>query len=383
MDSHAGGLGQPSDGPLHKPENLDGPDIPPKIYGSDEEEEPMSPRAALEAPDAPRMPGVPEASSPSHEDSESDDDGTQKIKVMKLESQLEAARRAILRMNAVLAMRGGKGSSSEQHQRFEALMAQVGSLRRKNAMLVNLLGILAFWVALATGAVMSFVTPQSFEAWREGIAIQLIRRSPQTSLSALYARRFFGYFIERAFFEVPKCFLAALRQPALCGVGVALAFPTAALLRALRLGWQDDVALVLGLLLAAQVLFLADDFGLPVAPRLAQAGGFLMLVAGAVLTLPAMLRAVHRPKPWAQYRTQILHALTHFDEVATNGGGRADAGRADLPHRPPSVHFFRRAWLTFSVGQKNRRLGATANELAVLVAANAAVWMIDTLIVHD
>jgi hypothetical protein len=292
------------------------------------------------------------------------------------QEKLEVALRAMERMSGSLAR------TKQNSSKVEELMRQVGSLRRTNAVLSQVLLVLVLWLALATGAVMSFVTPESFEAWREGIAIQLIRRTPQTSLMSLHLRRSFGYLCERSFFEIPNTLLVALKHPVQLVLGALLAVPFAAALRAgvfPSLRRCDDFLLAGYVLLAANVLFLGDDFGLPIADLMAKVGGFLLMASAAVLALPFLIRTVHRPRPWSAYRAQILRRLR---EEGGEAQPAAPARAAAVPAvAVPSLP--KRAWLAFAASQLHRRHTATSQEISLVLLANTAVYAIDTLIAHD
>lgn len=268
-------------------------------------------------------------------------------------------------------------NSKESSMKSDEMMRQIGNLRRTNALLTQLLLFTVLWLGLAVGAVVSFVTPESFEAWREGIAIQLIRRSPQTSLMGLQLRRTFGYLCERSFFEVPNTMLVALRSPIQLALGGILALPLAAALRAGALSRSrhlDDVVLAGSVMFIANVLFLGDDLGLSLAPQMAKLGGFLLMTSLAVLALPSLIRTVYKPRPWSTYKTQILRRLRDeetieqpTDEVATRV--------------PTSVA--NRTWTAFAASQVRRRHSASSREIAVVLLANTVVYAIDTLIAHD
>lgn len=293
------------------------------------------------------------------------------------------ARKALVRLNALAA------AAHHKTHRTEELMQQLGAVRRTNQLLLRLLVVMAAWVSLATAAVVSFVTPESFDAWREGIAIQLIRRAPQTNIMGLHARRIFGYFVERLFFEVPGAVLSACRAPILVVQGLLLALPTAAVVRAAS-PWECDVLLSGLLVLLAQLLFLGDDLAFQCAPLLARVGGFVIMVAAGVITLPAVLRKFHKPTPWSRYRAAILRQLraTAADDdaaaAAGSGGAAAGAATAAAPAPTGPQHGLgRRLWLRFVQSQRRRRHTATSTEVAWLLLANLAVWMVDTMIAHD
>jgi len=292
------------------------------------------------------------------------------------EQKLRVALRAIDRMSNNLAR------TKHSSVKTEELMRQLGVLRRTNAILVQVLVVFVLWLALATGAVASFVTPESFEAWREGIAIQLIRRTPQTSIFSLQLRRIFGYLCERSFFEVPNTLFVALRYPIQLLLGTVLAVPFAAALRAgavLPLRRCDDLLLSGSILLVANTLFLGDDFSLPIAPLMAKVGGFLLMTSVAVLALPTLIRSIHRPRPWSAYKTQILRQLRAGDTQVPTANEPAAARVAPVMR----AGLLRRVWSSFISAQMQRRKTATSKQVAMVLVANAAVYALDTLISHD
>jgi len=291
------------------------------------------------------------------------------------ERQQRAAMKAVERMSKLLA-------SQKAHHGSEDLMRQIGSLKRQNALLTQILVIVIIWLGLAIGAVSSFVSPASFEAWREGIAIQLIRRTKQTNVMSLYTRRTFGYLCERAFFEIPNTVFAALKSPTVVCAGLLLSFPVAALLRAAS-PYQCDVLLALACLLVGQLLCLGDDLQLSIAPQMANAGAFCFMIGFAVLTIPALLRKLHKPTPWSQYRAQILRALRAGIERPENTGEGTPA--YEPPPSPPGIQdgVMKRLWLRFVLSQKHRRHTCTSWEFGVSALLNGAVYMVDTLIAHD
>lgn len=361
-------------------ENDDSPESPTEGLGSSEnnDESPSECLASMENNDDPRSPSEDLASSGYS------DDGTESLSEAK--RKLDAALRGLARMNAVLATQRSAASTTD------SLMAALGKARRRNTWLQQLLGVLAVLLAFTAAAVASFVTPESFEAWREGIAIQLIRRAPQTSMSSLYARRSFGYLVERAFFEVPYALLAALKRPGLVACFAVLAFPAAAVARALAAVHRwSDVNLAAALFLAANLLFLGDDFSLPGHKRMADAGMFVVLVSTAVLALPSALACVHKPAPWGRYRSQILAALRAQGAAADDGGAEsaprlrrvAAAAQSRRPWRPGTL--VRRAWLRLALSQQQFRPTRASEraQLAALVGAIAVVATVDTLIAHN
>mmetsp|Transcript_21758 Transcript_21758/g.49201 ORF Transcript_21758/g.49201 Transcript_21758/m.49201 type:complete len:348 (-) Transcript_21758:228-1271(-) len=332
------------------------------------------------ASDSTHQPAAEEVTTRPDEDEGSKIEDTQQAAAK--DQRLQIALKAVARMNALLALQKKQNSS-------ENLMRQVGDLKRRNALLAQILVVVIAWLGLAIGAVSSFVSPESFEAWREGITIQLIRRTKQTNLTSLYLRRTFGYLCERAFFEIPNTLFAALRSPRELVLGLVLAFPAAALLRAAS-PYECDTLLALGCFLVGQLLYLGDDLRLPVAPQMALVGGFSLMVGGAVLLMPLALRKLHKPKPWGRYRAQILRALREESGVAPDqtpeqaaaGGEQAGAFRPPPP-LPPQGNVIRRGWHRFLLSQKHRRHTCTSWEFGMMALANATVYMIDTLIAHD
>mmetsp|Transcript_5181 Transcript_5181/g.15753 ORF Transcript_5181/g.15753 Transcript_5181/m.15753 type:complete len:280 (+) Transcript_5181:2-841(+) len=154
--------------------------------------------------------------------------------------------------------------------------------------------------ALTLSALWVFVTPDSFRAFREGIAIQLIRTGSHSMLS-LHARRAFGAVVERLLYETP---VAALRVATLTPLLIPVSLVTAVLT---RLAVDDSLAVALWAAVA-NAAFLGDDFQVANAPNLFLLGVFAVAVVASILALPPLcgcLAPAHADL-WARCRDAAL-----------------------------------------------------------------------------
>lgn len=238
---------------------------------------------------------------------------------------------------------------------------EVGKLRRQVRQLVAACVVLVCTTALAISALLVFVTPESFRAFREGIAIQLIRTG-QHSMLSLHIRRIFAVLVERVLYETPMACMASRRL-----VGIAPAALVVAAATRLLLDF-DDARATAAWLAVANVAFLGDDFGL--SSDTFSVGVFALGVVFFVLVLPAACRRFVSPSKdaWARCREAALrrvrgihdHAPVHDEPVRR---GLLKAMVAKQMSRRPFV-----AWDTITIA---------------LFAIAAGAWVLDTAIVHD
>lgn len=209
----------------------------------------------------------------------------------------------------------------------------------------NVLTLSALWV---------FVTPASFRAFREGIAIQLIRTGGH-SMFSLQMRRAFGIFVERLLYEAPLALIHIARWLPLIGV------PALAVAAVSRVANDfDDIRAATFWIAVANIAFLGDDLGLRSAPQLFVLAVFAIFVAIGILALPQLARKIAPASTglWRRCRDAAL-------------------GRARQP--PEDAGFY----LTQLQRQRQQRLTQFSWTTACFVLIAATAGLLDTVIVHE
>lgn len=258
------------------------------------------------------------------------------------------AQRYLKTLNAkIVALQGVEASKREVSI---ALGSSRRCLRRWRAvafllLATNVLTLSALWV---------FVTPASFRAFREGIAIQLIRTGGH-SMFSLHTRRAFGIFVERVLYEAPLALIHIAAWLPLIGV------PALAVAAVSRVATDfDDIRAASFWIAFANTAFLGDDSGLSIAPQLFVLAVFAIFVAIGILALPQLARKIAPASTslWIRCRDAAL-------------------GRARQPPENPGFY------LTQVEKQRQQRLIYFSWTTACFVMVAAIAGLIDMAIVHE
>jgi len=252
-----------------------------------------------------------------------------------------------------------------------------------NRALVRLCVALAATNALAVGGLYVFVTPESYQIFREGIAMQLIR-SGEHSMASLHLRRAFGVVVERCLYEIPRAAAAAAYGH--CGLHGAAALAAALFVAMLsrELAGFDDGCLVAFWVAAAHLAFLGDDVGAPHAAALFDLGTFALTVALCVAVLPALAKKAAPRGRSAWHRLRAALQKQKLEAKAAACGGRvADVVAAAVGPGPSRRE---RVFEAVLGRQRNRRLrlgGPRSRLTELFVAVAVTAWLLDTAIGHD
>lgn len=266
---------------------------------------------------------------------------------------VHAAVKYLTRMNAMIVAQREATAEKISYAR------EVGKLRRQVRHLVVACAFLVCTTALAISALLVFVTPESFRAFREGIAIQLIRTGDHSMLS-LQLRRIFAILVERVLYEIPMACVASRSFVGMAPAALLAAAATRFLLDC------DDARAAAAWLAVANLAFLGDDFGL--SSDTSKVGIFALGVVFCVLVLPAACRRFVAPSKhdWARCREAALRHVRGIDSPLQDQPVRRGLLKAIVAkqmNRKPFV-----AWDTITIA---------------LFAIAAGAWVLDTAIVHD
>mmetsp|Transcript_12927 Transcript_12927/g.17315 ORF Transcript_12927/g.17315 Transcript_12927/m.17315 type:complete len:296 (-) Transcript_12927:125-1012(-) len=291
----------------------------------------------------------------------------------------ERCREFLKRMNGLVIKNAEKGKENEQ------LASALGKYRQRAHLLSQICLFLLVTNALTLSTVWVFVTPESFAAFREGIAMKLIRREAGYSMSALRMRNAFAVLVERILYETPKALFTLLAMGTTTVIGIAsiiFAFFFAIFTR-LLLNFNDALAFAIWIFFT-NLCFLSDDFHFH--PHFFfPLGGLALQISIFILALPEITRFLKPPgrDHWLRCRRVILsrhRSLQNQDNNSTNenksDGISPPSGQRQQQLQSP---FFSKILMM----QRRRTNLYPSRASTVLFFLAFLTWCLDTAIVHE